>query len=151
MYVYFESQNPVNDHLREMALRRARVATRHLSHAVSQAKVQLTKLLGFASPEDKYCRVELTVGDTGTVVATARAVDWRGALDKALRRAVQALPQMGRRGRGNLRQILKDGAYEEALRESSRAPNSTALPAHPDRGAKERRRATQRRPPAHGQ
>jgi hypothetical protein len=102
MYVYFESQNPVNDHLREMALRRTRVATRHLSHAVSQAKVQLTKLLEFASPEDKYCRVELTVGDTGTVVGTARAVNWRSALDKALRRAAQAL---GRRGRGNLRQI----------------------------------------------
>jgi hypothetical protein len=114
MYVYFESENPVNDQVREMALRRARVATRHLSHSVSQAKVQLTKLLGFASPEDKYCRVELTVGDTGTVVATARAVDWRSALDKALRRAAQALPQMGRRGRGNLRQILRGGAYRGA-------------------------------------
>ncbi len=81
MYVYVESDPVVGEQFREVVLRRERTATRLLSYAVSQAKVKFTQVFRSGGASDQQCRVEFTVGDSGTVVATARAADWRDALD----------------------------------------------------------------------
>jgi hypothetical protein len=99
MHVFFEADFPATDQQRDLVLRRARAATRRLAWAVSQAKVKLTHALGMPGTAAKHCRVELTIGDTSTVIATASGVDWRAALDGALRRAARALPGIQRRSR----------------------------------------------------
>ena len=113
MYVYFQSDTTGADPLRDSIERHARSATRRLSYAVSQAKVRFTSVMGFKGSAEKECRVELTLGEAGAAIGTARGDDWRGALDGALRRAIRALPGMKRRSRGRWRKTTKMVAAQE--------------------------------------
>lgn len=106
MDFYFESDHVVGEQFRDVVLRRARTATRRLSYAVSQAKVKFTQVFRSGGVSNQQCRVELTVGDTSTVVATARAADWSEALDGALRRATSALWRIKLRSRLRSRHTL---------------------------------------------
>ena len=103
MHVHFESHHRDGDRLQEWAVRRANFATRRLLNVVSRAKVQLSDAHDSGGLANKHCRVEFTIGDAGAVVATARATDWRAALDWALVRASRALPSLQRRNRKRLR------------------------------------------------
>jgi hypothetical protein len=105
MYVYVESDPLDGELLREVVRRRARTATRRLSYVVSQAKVKFTQVFKSGGASDQQCRVEFTVDDSATIVATARAADWRDALDGALRRAAAALLGIHRRSQRRARQM----------------------------------------------
>ena len=102
MHVYFESHHSEGDEVREWAIRRAESVTRRLVNAISRVKVQLNDAHGAGSLANKRCRVEFTMADAGDVVATARATDWRSAVDWALLRARRALPSLQRRTRKRL-------------------------------------------------
>ncbi len=101
MQVYFESLHPEATHLREWAVRRAN-ATCRLFRSVSRVEFKLSDANGSGGPANKECQVELTIGDTGAVVATARTTDWHSALDWAVVRAARALPRLQRLNRKRL-------------------------------------------------
>jgi len=90
MQVVFESRDPDAALLRELAERRLRFVLRRLTWLVPRAKVQLTDINGPRGGVDKQCQVELKTGQHGTVLITAVASDWRGALEQALARAAQS-------------------------------------------------------------
>jgi hypothetical protein len=91
MQVIFESREPWGDALREPAVRRVRLAMRHLKWLAPRAKVQMSEVKGECGGIDKRCQVELAADEAGSVVITSITRDWRSALQSALSRAVQAL------------------------------------------------------------
>jgi hypothetical protein len=99
MQVVFESRDPQGDNFRELAVRRLRFVMRRLAWLVPRAKVQLSDVNGPRGGVDKRCQIELKTDGAGSVVITAMARDWRGALEAALGRATRALQRIWRRGR----------------------------------------------------
>jgi len=110
VHVYVESDPVVGEQFRAVVLSRARTAARRLSYALTQAKLKFTQVFLSSGASEQHCRVELTVGDTSTVVATAHAANWRDALDGALRRATSALPGINRRNRLHSRHHTTPGS-----------------------------------------
>lgn len=102
MDVYFESRCPDGDQLRVLAVRRTHAATHRIVNPVSRVKVLLSNIPQAGSSADKRCRVEFSIGNSGAIVASADASDWRSALDWALARATRLLPHIQRRLRGRL-------------------------------------------------
>jgi len=102
MEVYFESRCPDGDQFQALAVRRAHAATHRIVNAVSRVKVQLSNTYQAGSSANKRCRVEFNFGDSGAVVASASAPDWRSALEWALVRATRLLPGIQRRNRGRI-------------------------------------------------
>ena len=102
MDVYFESRCPDGDQLRVLAVRRTHAATHRIVNPVSRVKVLLSNIPQAGSSADKRCRVEFSIGNSGAIVASADASDWRSALDWALARATRLLPHIQRRLRVRL-------------------------------------------------
>jgi hypothetical protein len=100
MHVVFESRDPDGVQMRELAIQRVRFAMRRLSWLVPKAKIQLSDVNGPRGGLDKRCQIELKTANSGTVVITALARDWRSALDSALTRAARVLLRSWRRGQG---------------------------------------------------
>ena len=90
MQVIFESRHPGGAELREVAIERLRFAMRRLSWLVPRARVQLADINGPRGGTDKQCQIELKT-NTGTVVISSMATDWRSALDAAVQRAARVL------------------------------------------------------------
>jgi hypothetical protein len=67
--------------------------------------VKFTQVFKPGGASDQQCRVEFTVDDSATIVVTARAADWRDALDGALRCAAAALPGIHIRSQRRARQM----------------------------------------------
>ncbi len=91
MQVVFESRDPEGALLRDMAVRRLRFVMRRLTWLVPRATLHLSDVNGPRGGIDKRCQLELKTDTAGTVVVTAMAHDWRGALEGALSRAGRAL------------------------------------------------------------
>ncbi len=98
MKVVFESREPQAAELRELAEHRVSFVMRRLTWLVPSAKVQMSDVNGPRGGVDKRCKVELKTDNSGTVVVTSLARDWRSALDAALLRAARALVRLWRRG-----------------------------------------------------
>jgi hypothetical protein len=98
MQVLFESRDPQGAQWREVAVRRLRFVLRRLTWLVPRAHVQLSDVNGPRGGVDKQCRVELKTAQAGTVVVTAMARDWHGALDTAVARSARTLVRVWRRG-----------------------------------------------------
>lgn len=90
MQVIFESHHPGGAALRDVAVERVRFTMRRLTWLVPSAKVYLSDVNGPRGGTDKHCQIELKT-NTGTVVVSSLAKDWRGALDLALQRAARVL------------------------------------------------------------
>jgi hypothetical protein len=99
MQVLFESRDPGGARLRPLAVQRIRFVMRRLTWLVPRARIQLSDLNGPRGGLDKRCRLELRTDGSGTIVVTAVAADWRGALDAALARASRALLKRWQRAR----------------------------------------------------
>ncbi len=99
MQVLFESRDPEGAQYREVAVRRLRFVMRRMAWLVPRARVQLSDVNGPRGGIDKRCQVELKTDQGGTVVITAMAHDWHGALEAALARSSRVLVRMWLRGR----------------------------------------------------
>ncbi|HYW56562.1 MAG TPA: HPF/RaiA family ribosome-associated protein [Polaromonas sp.] len=91
MQVIFESRDPQAAQMREVAVRRVRLALRRLTWLVPRARVQLTDVNAGRGGIDKRCQVELVAEGMAPVVVTSMARHWRVALQSALSRAVVSL------------------------------------------------------------
>lgn len=98
MKVVFESREPRAAELRELAEHRVGFVMRRLTWLVPSAKVHMSDVNGPRGGVDKRCKVEFKTDNSGTVVVTSLARDWRSALDAALLRAARALVRLWRRG-----------------------------------------------------
>ncbi|MFN9473202.1 HPF/RaiA family ribosome-associated protein [Acidovorax sp.] len=76
---------------KEVAHDRLRFSLRRLSAWIRRANVDFVDVNGPRGGQDKQCRLELTTSKFGLVVVSARAGDWRMALNKAVARAVRKL------------------------------------------------------------
>lgn len=102
MQVLFDTRDSDAAALRRLSVRRVRFVLRRLSWLVPRARVQLADVNGPRGGVDKRCQLELKSDQTGTVVITSMARDWRTALDRALARAAAALMRRWRRRRTRL-------------------------------------------------
>ncbi len=91
MQIIFESRDADGNHMRDSAVERVRFALRRLSALIPRARVQFSDVNGPRGGVDKRCHVELKTANSGTVVITSLAGDWRTALDRSLARAARAL------------------------------------------------------------
>ena len=98
MQVLFKSRHPQATELRDLTERRVRFVLRRLGWLVPRAEVQMSDVNGPRGGVDKRCKVEFKTDNSGTVVVTSLARDWRSALDAALLRAARALVRLWRRG-----------------------------------------------------
>ncbi len=101
MQVVFESRDAEGAQMRELAESRVRFVMRRMTWLVPRAKVLLSDINGPRGGVDKRCQVELKTANSGTVVITAIARDWRSALDSALARAARSLTRSSQRGHHN--------------------------------------------------
>lgn len=97
MHVVFESRDPEGRLHREHAVQRLRFVLRRLAWLVPRVRMQLADINGPRGGTDKRCRVEIRTARQGTVVVTAIAQEWRGAIDGALHRAARVLLRLLRR------------------------------------------------------
>lgn len=95
--VFVESRNEEVDSLRDMAVRRARFATRRLAWLVPRAELRLSSAVGILGGMEMHCQARLQTDGAGGVVAASTARDWRGAVDDSLARAVRRLMRQWRR------------------------------------------------------
>lgn len=91
MQILFESRETIDAQLRERSIERVRFALRRLSGMVPRAKVLLHDINGPRGGVDKRCQVALETQAADTVVVVSVARNWRTALDRSLRRAIQTL------------------------------------------------------------
>ena len=103
MNVVFESCIAEASALRTVADARIRFVIRRMAWLVPRARVCLSDVNGPRGGVDKRCTLQLHTDRVGTVVVTAVASDWHGALDGALARASQALRRALQRSRSPLR------------------------------------------------
>jgi hypothetical protein len=95
--IFFESRNENVDRLRDMAMRRAKFATRRLTWLVPRAELTLSNTGGTYGGVEKCCQARLQTDGAGVVVARSVARDWRVAVDNALTCAVRRLMRQWRR------------------------------------------------------
>lgn len=100
MQVLFYSRGDDANGLRDLAVHRVHFVLRRLTWLVPRATVQFSDFNGPRGGVDKRCQVSLRTDGRSTVVVTALARDWRGALDGALSRASRLLLRLLRRGHG---------------------------------------------------
>lgn len=108
MHIVFESRDPQGSALRDLAVARLRFVMRRLVWLVPRAKVVLSDTNGPRGGVDKRCQLELKTANGGTLVITATASDWRGALDSALARASRVLVRVWRRTQTQSRRNLPE-------------------------------------------
>ena len=97
MQVIFESRDPQGAELRDLAVTRLKFVMRRLSSRVPRAKLLLSDVNGPRGGVDKRCQLELSTDGSGTVVITAVARHWRGAIDSALARAARVVQRTWQR------------------------------------------------------
>lgn len=116
MQIIFESRDADGNLMRERSVERVRFALRRLSALVPRAKVQFSDVNGPRGGVDKRCQVELNSDAVGTVVIASLARDWRTALDRSLRRAIQVLTRSLQRSkkpvRGRMVRLAQDHTDE---------------------------------------
>ena len=103
MQIIFESRDPEGSLLRDTAERRLRFVMRRLSWLVPRATLHLSDVNGPRGGIDKCCQVELKTEHAGTVVITAKARDWRSAINDAMARAARAVLRAWRRSQEQTR------------------------------------------------
>ncbi len=103
MQLVFESLDPEGRQFHALAERRARFVMRRLNWLVPQASVYLTDTNGPFGGVDKRCQLELKTLGSGTVVITAMAADWRGALESALAGAARSVMRSWQRSQSRQR------------------------------------------------
>jgi hypothetical protein len=99
MQVLFSSRTRDANDMRETAIGRVKFVMRRLTWLVPRATVRLSDVNGPRGGLDKQCQIALRVEGRRTVVITALARDWRGALDGALARSRRLLLRIWRRER----------------------------------------------------
>ena len=77
MYVAFEPSLPVDPDVRELAIHRAHRALQGHSAPITQTRVHLSTSLSHTLSSEKRCWVELTLGDSATLIGVAQAAEWR--------------------------------------------------------------------------
>ena len=97
MQIIFESRDAEGSLMRDIAERRLRFVLRRLTWLVPRATLHLSDLNGPRGGIDKCCQVELKTEHAGTVVITAKARDWRSAIDDAMARAARTVLRTWRR------------------------------------------------------
>src|SRR5689334_21779117 len=95
--VLLESREQEAPGLRDLAMRRARFALRRLIALAPRAQLRLSNVKASSRGGDKRCEVKLEVDGGGSVIATSTALDWRAAVDNALRCGVRRLMRLWRR------------------------------------------------------
>lgn len=103
MQIIFESRDPEGSLLRDTAERRLRFVMRRLTWLVPRATLHLSDVNGPRGGIDKCCQVELKTEHAGTVVITAKARDWRSAIDDAMARAARTVLRAWRRSQEQTR------------------------------------------------
>lgn len=88
---------------RDVAENRLRFALRRLGWRVNRARLRLADINGPRGGMDKEVRIELHLSAGRSLVVSAKAMEWRAAIDRALDRAVQKLLRSARRSRQPLR------------------------------------------------
>lgn len=103
MQVIFQSRDPEGAQMRDLAVRRVHFVMRRMNWLVPRAKVQLEDINGPHGGVDKRCHLEFKTNASGTVVVTAVARNWTGALNSALARGMRAIMRGSQRDRAHLR------------------------------------------------
>lgn len=103
MQIHFESRDPEAAQLRSVAVQRLNFVMRRVRWLVPQASVKLSDVNGPRGGIDKRCQVALRTEGAGTVVITALARNWHGALEAALARASRTLLRNWQRARQPVR------------------------------------------------
>lgn len=106
MRIQVQSSTQPATALLALAERRLRFAVRRRADAVPAATVHLDDVNGPKGGPDKQCRIALRTNGSGTIVASAVATTWRGALNAALARAVRLLMRVLGRGQARRRTAL---------------------------------------------
>ena len=91
MQVHFESPDPEAAQLRALAVQRLNFVMRRVRWLVPRVSVRLSDVHGPRGGIGKRCQVALKTEGAGTVVITAWARHWHGALEAALARASHTL------------------------------------------------------------
>ncbi len=91
MHIIFESRSAEGGELRELSIQRLRFALRRLTALVPRVKLQLSDVNGPRGGVDKRCQLALQTDGAGTVLISAQADNWRGAIEAALLRATRTL------------------------------------------------------------
>jgi hypothetical protein len=106
MHITIVSPAKAGANLVALAERRLRFVLRRRADAVPVATVRLEDVNGPRGGPDKQCRVSLRTNGSGTVVASAIATTWRGAMYAALTRAAHLLARLTGRAREGRRTAL---------------------------------------------
>jgi hypothetical protein len=108
MQVQFESRTPEAAQLRDLTIHRLQFAMRRLTWLVPRARVLLSDVNGPSGGVDKRCQLEIKTQNSGTLVITSVARDWRSALDTSLGKASQAVIRIWRREQRRDRPRIRD-------------------------------------------